>query len=287
MLLSIILSFLTTICKERKFIHMIPLEKELIKSVIMIAQPFKDDVSFIPKPNEEYSAKPIGTGVLVGYKGTGYCVTAKHVIFNQDNPVVNPVMMTNNKDASKPVRGVSTSQLNQSGCEWVSHPDPEIDLTAIKFMVTEEDDCMGVFEDRHHSFNNIMEGSDVFIFGFPSSFSPREFIQPFIRQGCVGLKIPHRLALHGTVYPEKTVLLDASVTAGNSGSPVFTKPIIIPQAGGIQVISSRLCGIVSGHHCNVVKDFNKKAIGLENAGIGIVHSIDQLIPLLEIIHKGE
>ena len=147
-----------------KVSFMFPIEEVLKKSVVMIAKP-SPDFDFTPNLEDTYVATPIGTGVLVGYKDISFCVTARHVIFNNKHPIINPIILTNNKNPKIPPSGRFSTQLQELGFGWVPYPNSEIDLAATKMSVNSYEDCLAVYEDRYRLYDELKESSEVFIFG--------------------------------------------------------------------------------------------------------------------------
>ena len=95
-----------------------------------------------------------------------------------------------------------------------------------------------------------------------------------IRQGCVALKFKVEREWNKVVYAPKTILIDANISAGNSGSPLFRRPDL-----GDNV--ARLYGIITSHITSSIFDYGGKKIGKENSGLGIATSIDHIIDLIE------
>lgn len=256
---------------------MLHLEPELMRTVVMIGQLRNDDPEFIPTAEIAYDVRPAGTGVLIGYKDRSYCVTVKHII----ERIKNPVIFINNKGGQNIPSGYTTSQLKVIGFNWTLSKEDNMDLAVIPIKGKVDDDLLCIGENRFKTFEQISEGEEVIFFGFPQSITRRDRIIPFHRQGMVGLNLTHSLSLHGTTYPARTIFIDATVTIGNSGSPVFTKPSLVIQSNGIQLIQSRFIGIASSNVVTPTKVLSERdALVKENAGIGILHSVDHILNLL-------
>lgn len=212
---------------------------------------------------------PKGSGALVSHKEQLYAITAKHVVQN----IPNPIFVYNSKSGYR-IR-LSTNKLTEKlGHEWVHHSDVNVDLSIIPFALTQEHDLKAMSSDSFQSFNNINDGDEVFFMGFPFGLSQSERITPLIRQGCVSLKFEIEKIWRGIRYAPKTILIDGNVSAGNSGSPVFRKPTF-----GDNV--ARLYGVITSHIASDIFDYQGRAIGRENSGLGIAASIDHILDLIE------
>lgn len=212
---------------------------------------------------------PKGSGALVRHKNKIYAITAKHVVQN----ISNPMLLFNSK--SEGILRLPTHDLTERlGVEWVNHSDVNIDLSIIPFALTENHDILVLDSGSFQSFNNINDGDEIFFMGFPFGLTLSERITPLIRLGCVALKFENEREWGGVRYAPKTILIDGHVSAGNSGSPIFSKPTLSDR-------HARLYGVITSHITSNIFDFSGKAIGRENSGLGIAASIDHIIDLIE------
>lgn len=235
---------------------------DLKKTIILIGE---------KQPNSA-GAQPKGSGVLIKHKGNSYVVTAKHVI----EKINNPIFIVDNKKGGILLR--STQVIREKfGCEWINHPNDEVDLSIFHFITYRGvEDLLSVEISDFRRFIDIVDGDDVFFMGFPLGLTQSERITPLIRQGCVALKFDLRGTWQKVTYASKTILIDGNISAGNSGSPIFSKPTIMsPKVS--------LYGIITSHLTSPIYDFGGLPIGRENAGLGIASSIDHIIDLLDIL----
>lgn len=245
------------------------LQPELKKTIVMISD-----------GTAENFAEPKGSGALIHYKKKYLVISARHVI----EKISNPVILFNNKNNK--IIGKDCNQLREEyGFEWVYHPNEHVDLAIFPFGIGEEYDIKFVTEKTFLTFDEIREGVDVFFLGFPLGLSQKQTITPVVRQGCVSLKIINTTIINRITYEKKTILIDGNISAGNSGSPLFTKPSFIDMEK-LRIDEfkyAKLCGIVTGHIQSIIKGFNDEPIARENSGIGIISSIDHFIDLFEQI----
>jgi hypothetical protein len=66
----------------------------------------------------------IGTGFLVGYDGSGYLVTAKHLAHDLGQ---DPFLIRLNK------RDGTSENIHADGADWAEHPDPSVDIALVPF----------------------------------------------------------------------------------------------------------------------------------------------------------
>ncbi len=232
------------------------LPSDLKKTVLMIGE-------------GEPMVTPKGSGVLVNHKNKLYAITAKHVVKN----INNPIFVFNGKSGER-IRLPTKTITDSRGFEWAHHSNENIDLSIMQFVLPKNHDIKAFSSTSFQSFKNINDGDDVFFMGFPFGLTLNEGITPLIRQGCVSIKLETEKTWNNVRYPPKTIVIDGNVSAGNSGSPLFRKPNSRDNI-------ARLYGVITSHITSKIFDFNGKAIGRENSGLGIASSIDHIIDLIE------
>ena len=237
------------------------------KSIVMIGE--RDEIEPI--------ARPVGSGALLRYEKYLFVATAKHVVEN----ISDPLILFN--DIKGRIKGYRTSYLtNEFGFEWKYHSDNEVDLAAIRYGYEKDDDDIKVIpSSMFNEFHNIEEGEDIFFMGFPLGLTNLNKITPAIREGCVSLKLDSETIIRKIRYAPKTIIIDGQVSSGNSGSPVFRKPIIEYATRELGPLLPVLFGIVTSHIESIIKDLNGNPIAKENSGLGIVSSTNHIIDLLD------
>ncbi len=203
-----------------------------------------------------------GTGILLSYKGFGFVLTAKHVI----QALRNPTVLVNRKDGGRGYE--STSDLQRrfkevSGLDinWIIPSDPEIDLAVLPFgLIGSKYDHVWVTPSVWADFDDMAEGDMIYFVGYPIAFFTQQHYRPVVRQGCVALKTEDH------VY-----LIDGNVSAGNSGSSVFSRPSNKP---------TKFLGIVTEHLITSAHTTHPQIKAMENAGLGRVFSITHIKELI-------
>jgi len=243
------------------------LPSDMKKSIVMIGE----------RDENEPIARPIGSGALLRFEKYLFVVTAKHVVEN----ISDPLILIN--DVKGRIKGYKTSNFtSEFGFEWRYHSDKEVDLAAIRFGYEKDvDDVKVIPPNMFNEFSNVEEGDDVFFMGFPLGLTNLNKLTPAIRQGCVSLKLDSEIIIGKMRYAPKTIIIDGQVSSGNSGSPVFRKPVIEYHTRKLGPLPPQLFGIVTAHVESKIFDLNKKPIAKENSGLGIVTATDHIIDLLE------
>lgn len=225
------------------------------------------------KPDGEQS---IGTCFLVGHKNSFCLVTAKHVIrdLDTDEQYTNEKVFFNSASG-----GIVAKDLDLirsiTPVQWHYHSNSRIDLAVTHFPLDATMDDVKVFpENMFAQLNSLSEGDDVFFLGFPlgkgaieiddqGRLQVRRRIKPILRGGMIASR-----------EDDGTLLIEANVYPGSSGSPVFLKPSPItlsPQ--GIGLGGGRgavFVGIATGY----------VPYKGENTNLARVYSADQLTAIL-------
>ncbi len=207
-----------------------------------------------------------GAGVLVKKYKRRILVTAKHVVFANDGkgPVKPDLWIWGNK-----INGEEFEYPYQDfqdawpKVKWIKHTDDKVDIAAsvIGTTVKDPDGKKNVVEDlvdfvkleEFKEISNLKKGDDVFYLGFPNSLGAGYGSNPVLRKGIVALTEKGK----GFFY------MDAVVTKGNSGGPVFN-------------LENELLGIVTDFKPQLTKS------GLYHSGLGRVFSADCIKELLDL-----
>ena len=250
---------------------MLPLEPELKKTICMIGR-LKNDGEYPDViSNEEVEAKVYGTGIFLGFEDRSYVVTAKHVVESLNNPV-----LIANRKGRKPAKLWGTNQIYEIGNgTWTYHPNPLVDLAAIRYKQNPEEDILAVEESRFLLINQVEGGRQIVMLGYPFGITPFPIIEPMVREGCVGIRLLKDKVVGDIHYLGNTILLDAMSTSGNSGGPVFSRPRFVFEKDRIWVRRSLLLGINCGH----------VERGNVHQGISYCYSMDLVIELLKCCKK--
>lgn len=128
-----------------------------------------------------------------------------------------------------------------------------------------------IFEQYIENYSKTSIGSDIFLFGYPSSIglqkNPQfDYNRPLLRKGIIA----------GKYENNKSIIIDSPTYFGNSGGPVF----IEKSSGEIFLI-----GIVSEYVPYIDRWENKKSglenIQITNTGYSIVTSIEYALNLMK------
>ncbi|QPJ61104.1 MAG: trypsin-like peptidase domain-containing protein [Candidatus Nitronauta litoralis] len=242
----------------------------------------------------------VGTGTLVGrpfsVNGNGqnrchvFLVTNRHVLKKLTTMVIrfNPRDASESKDFDIPLLDTNGNTL------WKSHPDDEVDLAALgmdaDFLAREEiryeffnlnDQAMALPEMKERG---VSEGDFIYTLGFPMGIVDVDRLYVIARMGCIA-RLRDTLGGH-----RKDFLIDAFIFPGNSGGPVLYKPEITSIEGTASVGKAAFIGIVAGYltfRDTAVSHQTGAArvIFEENAGLAVVHTVDQVAETVERCFK--
>ncbi len=200
-----------------------------------------------------------GTGVLI-HAGKYILVTAKHVIFDKESNLLIPNLCYwgNKQNGDEFVHAFAQTKYKYPNITWVVHKEREIDIALSIVEKVSEDEKMfflglNVFE----NIADIENGDDVCYLGYPFGFGAKQGSNPVFRKGMVAHK----------EKAGKYFYIDAVVTNGNSGGPVFK----IEKDGG----EAKLVGIISGFPYAPLKG------GAFHSGLGQVFSVDCINDILK------
>jgi len=203
----------------------------------------KFDTADEEKTASEFCAA--GTGFMMHICGSELLFSNKHIL-SASSKIPLSVRMKNNAGEFRRIEIKS----------WRGHPNPGVDIAAAMIPIppeyaiedfTQNQTAFGEDSDRKlkepTSFlvklKDLRVGDDVLLVGYPSYIpGVMEILQsnaaPIFRAGIVSARLPGvtRLTLDARATDVKdTFLIDAWAFKGNSGSPVFLKPISIRYGG--------------------------------------------------------
>jgi S1-C subfamily serine protease len=213
---------------------------------------------------------PHGAGFLLGYKSSVYLVTNRHVLEHRDSIAVRFNMPT---DSGAVGRRLVCYLVRGGKRIWFAHPDTSVDLAIIeappdlKFSVLDEG--------RLKMMKEIHLGDPVLFLGYPiQTESDMNF--PIVRSGIVAFKTIRGLQFNGpngfTIDPS-TILLDAVVLPGNSGSPVLSTY----KEGGDRVT---LIGVLSSHLAEI-RSAPFEGAGEKSLDLGVCIPSDRVVEVID------
>ena len=171
---------------------------------------------------------------------------------------------------------------------WTNSPSIGVDIAVIDFPPTDRphtilgnvSDIRAISRSNCTVFDSLCLGQDVIFIGFPLGLGAMGNPQPFVRSGMIS-------SLDAN---ERIFWLDAQIFGGSSGSPVFG----IGTAHGDPPLTKgrNLMGIVAGFKPSPIRlgslemdisETTKNTIRfpMENAGLGIVFSVDLILETIE------
>ena len=176
--------------------------------------------------------------------------------------------------------------------EWTAHPDPQVDIAVMYFPPMDSAHLKLWNSCEHLSISlsscgyhdSLTVGDEVVFFGFPLGLGARARPTPIMRSGMIAL----------LDSSHSTILLDAQVFGGSSGSPVISTGYFAADPGpykGRRV----LVGIVSGFRPAPLRYGMAKlqssspsqiiTFPVENAGLATVFSTDLILETIEAHHE--
>jgi hypothetical protein len=217
-----------------------------------------------------------GTGFLVirrlekeKKQGKVFLVTNKHVIHPDAESRQKAQFLTlylNLREKDGAVAGKSFQlPLTEDGHRlWREHTQPMVDVLAVDITAFANDHPN--LENRGADYSlfatpqilkeeNITEGEEVLILGYPLGLFHARTHSPLVRQGIVATRIGERIQVRLRSPGGETqrveipgFLIDAAIIPGSSGSPVVLKPIIgrkVKDKIDMETATPYLLGIVS------------------------------------------
>jgi hypothetical protein len=250
-----------------------------------------------------------GTGFLVIRKmnereGKVFLVTNKHVIHGDPQRRKEALFLTlylNVWEEEGRISGASfrTPLVEDGQRLWREHPDPNVDVFAVD--VTDLVNSNPRIENKGADYSlfgfpdvlkkeNITEGDEVFIIGYPLGLYHTRVHSPLVRQGIIATKIGERIQIRmrlpsGESKPMEIpgFLVDAAIVPGSSGSPVVLKPIIGRKIGekiSMEMAQPYLLGIVSASETATLRVEDRMFPAF--AGLGIVFDVSAIKETIEL-----
>lgn len=256
-----------------------------------------------------------GTGFLVirrisGKKGKVFLVTNKHVVHVDPHKRSEARFLTlyvNIRDEKGDVTGTSLqAPLVEGGQKlWRQHPNPNVDVLAVDVTSLINSHPRLQNQGADYSFfatpdvlkkEQITEGDEVFVIGYPLGLFHARIHSPLVRQGIIATKIgtPIQIRFRNSAGEWKRVeipgfLVDAAIIPGSSGSPVVLKPIIGRKIGPkieMSMAIPYLLGIVSATETASVRLMEEYSFPVL-AGLGIAFDVTTIQETIELFFRSE
>ena len=255
-----------------------------------------------------------GTGFLVIRKmekgqGKVFLVTNKHVIHPETEEREKARHLTlflnvREKDGALAGKSFQVPLKEDDQKLWREHPNSHVDVLAVD--ITSLINSQPNLENRGADYSlfatpqilkdeDITEGEEVLILGYPLGLFHTRIHSPLVRQGIVATKIGERIQVRlrsssgGPLRVEiPGFLIDASIIPGSSGSPVVLKPVI-----GRKVKDKIEMGTATPYLLGIVSATETAAIRMEGyafatlAGLGIAYDASTIQETIELFFPKE
>jgi hypothetical protein len=255
-----------------------------------------------------------GTGFLIIRKmndkqGKVFLITNKHVLHldpQMRRDAASLKMFVNVRENDGSVRGTAFPfLLSEEGHRlWREHPNPDVDVLAVD--VTSLINSHPNLENKGADYSffalaevlkkeEITEGEEVLVIGYPLGLYHSRTHSPLVRQGIIATKIGERINIrirqpsgesHRVEIPG--FLIDASIVPGSSGSPVVLKPIVgrkVRDQIAMETAKPYLLGIVSATETAAIRV--ESTLFPTLAGLGIVFDVETILQTIELFFKKE
>jgi hypothetical protein len=256
-----------------------------------------------------------GTGFLIirrisEKEGKVFLVTNKHVVALDPKKRDEARFLTvyvNIRDEKGRVSGTSLqAPLVENGHKlWRQHPNPNVDVLAVDVTSLINSHPRLENQGADYSFfatpevlkkEQITEGDEVLVLGYPLGLFHARIHSPLVRQGIIATKIgtPIQIRFRDSSGEWKRVeipgfLVDAAILPGSSGSPVVLKPIIGRKIGHkieMDLATPYLLGIVSATETASIRLMEEYSFPVL-AGLGIVYDVATIRDTIELFFAPE
>lgn len=197
-------------------------------------------VVFLGKKGEK-GIEPFATGFLLRLKNMFHLATAKHVVVDEETGERKDkgmLVLFNSKRSEVAWRPIDQIKEKYK-VDWSFHKNPAVDVCIIPFGLDEQNDDVKVVPDDHFlKTEEVPELCDVFFLSYQPGIEVGSKIAPVTRKGMVS-----RINEDGTLY------IDGAAFPGNSGSPVFVRPVLLDQ-GAVRMsdkLGGRFIGMIGGY----------------------------------------
>jgi S1-C subfamily serine protease len=188
----------------------------------------------------------VGSGVIFadGTSERPWLVTCRHVFFepgkNWDPPSVQVRFSWFEDRSVLDYLGVSIPLKDKSGKKlWFDLPDKSVDLAAIPIEISKQDagrdHPIAVHYSDFADADEIYPSAPVLVLGYPGAAGPLYWNKPLLSSGVISW-------IDSKSPKDAPLVIDAMVSPGNSGGPVFESPSGIGIGGGF--IAGRKIGFL-------------------------------------------
>lgn len=213
----------------------------------------------------------LGTGIATNFNGLNILITAKHIVKN--HRYLNVAFSLSNKNTE--ILNIDKI-LEENGLRWHCFDSDVVDIAVTVMNFPDEINLIG--SANWVDFEELQSGSDISIIGYPLGLAFNDNYLGIRKKGNIARLVFEETELPGNLtIPNKTILIDALIDRGNSGSPIIQEGVSIytnyQNVPAPKTIREGLIGIASGHFTTDYYD--------RHAGIGIVHSIDYVKDIID------
>jgi len=182
--------------------------------------------------------RPVGTGFILGTNNKHLIlVTAKHIIINENNELINNLYYRLNEiDSNSAVFKTNYPPKYKQNNGWFISDKYDLALRFISFYADKSE-----FTYMDSSFfldsKYLSPTTDVIILGYPMGLRAEKYSTPIVRKGIIAKN------------DKGNIILDAFIFPGNSGGPVlYTPKIKIGEGLSSKIINEeKLIGMVSSY----------------------------------------
>lgn len=253
----------------------------------------------IPEQNLSFASlisigQSSGSGFVVNIKQSTYLVTARHVLFDEDNnyeprnkyfEIASPssvetdhsvtrcqinleeVIYSYGKSSDIAIVEIGKNKHNKQNNTW-----NVIYSKGVNEIETSVNNPTIILEETLQQIDEVLVANDVYIYGYPTSLGlqPNRFFdatRPLLRKGIVS-----------NIYKKNnTIILDCAVYPGNSGGPVLQ----ISMKNNVQYF--RIIGVVSKYipFAQEWRNAREKLVNIEyvNSGYSVATAMDEVLKL--------
>lgn len=267
--------------------------EELRRTVVFLGKIDEEGLSH-PTLEEVYPVNFTGTGFIIRARGVLHLVTAKHVIYGEEEELndENLLVFFNTDNGGYSIEGdkqelylVEGGNINfraisqvkeEFDVEWIFHAerdDVDIAVIPIPFDV-DNDDVRALNRELFIEREEVHELRETFFYGYQPGSEHGSMIAPVLRSGMVSRK-----------NEDGSMLIDFHAFPGNSGSPVFIKPSIVRWGGEERDVSGNFVGVVGSYmpYNDVAisqQTGEPRVIFQENTGLSTIWPTDYLVDII-------